>query len=241
CRRHFKLANYSLPCFDPSWVKGVKGDSLANGPTLLLFLLVLLLPVQAWAATATLVQSNSAEGSAVASIVSTFTSNVTTGNMIIAFVRLSTLTATTVTVTDTQGNTYVDAVAQNQDTDQHAIHIFYAKNVTGGADTVTAAFSSGANNHPWIAIYEYANMDTVAPLDKTAVGQGSGVTPLTAGTATTTQGNELLFEGVGVPNNYAGTISIFTGSGYSMLLQDNGTSRAATLAQNQDGTGNWTG
>ena len=38
-------------------------------------------------------------------------------------------TSQTVSVTDSAGNVYADAVAQAQSTDGHQIHLFYAKNV----------------------------------------------------------------------------------------------------------------
>lgn len=68
-----------------------------------------------------------------------FTNSNIAGNTIIAFVRMSTSTQT-VKLSDTAGNTYVDAVSQAQTTDGHQIHIFYAANIKGGANAVTASF-----------------------------------------------------------------------------------------------------
>jgi hypothetical protein len=93
-----------------------------------------------------LVQSNAAEGTGVTSLSVPFGSNNTAGNLIIAVVRMST-SSQTVALSDKTGNIYVDAVAQTQTTDGHQIHIFYAKNILSGANTVTASFSE-ANNHP---------------------------------------------------------------------------------------------
>jgi len=173
-----------------------------------------------------LVQSNAVEGSGVGSVSSTFPSNNAAGDLIIAFVRMST-TSQTVSVTDSAGNTYTDAVAQAQTGDGHQVHTFYAKNVVGQANTVTATFSA-TNNHPWLAIYEYRGLSATSPLDQTAHAQGSSSTPSSGATATTASANELVFAATGLPASYTGTAT--AGSGYTLQRQDAGTSRAATEA-----------
>ena len=170
-----------------------------------------------------LVQSRAIEGTGVASVAQTFAAANTAGNLIIAFVRMSS-TSQTVSVTDTAGNTYVDAVSQVQSTDGHQTHIFYARNITGGNNTVTARFSS-TNNHPWLAIYEYSG---VTALDRTAHAQGSSNAPSSGLTAATTSANELVFAGLGLPSSSGAGVS--GGSGYQMELQNTVQygSRAAT-------------
>src|SRR5205823_752558 len=110
------------------------------------------------------VQKNSIEGTGVGSVSVPFTSNNHAGNLIVAFVRMST-TWQTVNVTDSAGNVYTDAASQGQTADGHQIHVFYAKNIAGGANTVNAAFSS-TNNHPWLAIFEFSGLSTTNPLDQ---------------------------------------------------------------------------
>jgi parallel beta-helix repeat protein len=168
-------------------------------------------------------QSDATEGSAVASISIVFPWSNTAGNLIVAFVRMST-TSQSVSVIDSAGNAYTDAVAQFQDTDGHQIHIFYAKNIAGGANTVTAKFSS-TNNHPWLAIFEYGGLSKTSPLDQTAHAEGYSST---VGTGTiTTNGTELIFAGVAAPATaYSGTFA--AGSGYSLEQVDTGTSKGAT-------------
>src|SRR5262249_11109488 len=78
-----------------------------------------------------LLQSASIQGTAVTSVSSPFPGANTAGDLIVAFVRMST-TSQTVQVTDTAGNVYTDAVSQVQTADGHQVHIFYAKNVAGG-------------------------------------------------------------------------------------------------------------
>jgi hypothetical protein len=133
-----------------------------------------------------------------------------------------------VQVTDTAGNTYTDAASQVQTADGHQVHVFYAKNIGGGANTVTAAFSA-ANNHPWLAVYEFSGLSTTAPVDQLARAQGSGNAPNSGLTPATTSAKQLIFAGLGLPSS--STVTALAGSGYSLQqvnASPGGTSRAAT-------------
>jgi hypothetical protein len=173
----------------------------------------------------------------VGSVSATFPASNTAGNLIIAFVRMSTATQT-VAVTDSARNAYTDAVAQPQTTDGHQVHIFYARNIVGGANTVTATFSA-SNNHPWLAIYEYSGLNPTNPLDQTAHAQGGNSAPNTGATATTKNAKELLFTGLGMVNNYGGAVTAATG--YALQQQDTNTSRAANETAAVSSTGSFTG
>jgi hypothetical protein len=173
----------------------------------------------------------------VNSVSATFPASNTAGNLIIAFVRMSTATQT-VAVTDSAGNAYTDAVAQPQTTDGHQVHIFYARNIVGGPNTVTATFSA-SNNHPWVAIYEYSGLSLTSPLDRTAHAQGSNSAPNTGATATTKNAKELVFAGLGMVNNYGGVVT--AGNGYALQQQDTNTSRAANETVTTSSKGSFTG
>jgi subtilisin family serine protease len=187
----------------------------------------------------TLVQSAQVQGSAVTSVQQSFPSGNLAGNMIIAFVRMSTASQT-VGVSDTAGNAYAEAVMQAQTSDGHQVHIFYAKNIRGGANTVKATISS-TNNHPWLAIFEYSGLSTTAPLDRTAHAQGFGSAANTGLTPVTTSANELVFAGLGMvtPN----TIAVTAGSGFSIVQQDAypNTSRAAVETRGTTAAGQYAG
>lgn len=183
-----------------------------------------------------LVQSASRSGLVVSSLAVPFGSANTAGNLIAVFIRMSTSTQT-VTVTDSAGNVYANAVQQVQNSDGHRTYIFYARNVLGRANTVTARFSA-ANNHPFVAVYEYRGLSRTAPLDRVASAQGSSASVSAGPTATTTAANELLFGGVGFPFSWSGTVT--AGAGYTMQLQDLGNSRAASEARIVSGTGSYT-
>ncbi|HVH86800.1 MAG TPA: S8 family peptidase [Terriglobales bacterium] len=163
-----------------------------------------------------LVQSAAIDGSSVSSVSQAFPNQNSAGNLIVAFVRMST-TSQTVQVTDSLGNTYIDAVSQAQSADGHQTHIFYAKNIAGGANTVTASFSS-LNGHPWLAIYEYSGLNPSSPLDATAHAQGSSSTASSGPTATTASAQELVFAGLGLPASSTQTVAAT--SGYALLQQD---------------------
>jgi methionine-rich copper-binding protein CopC len=182
-------------------------------------------------------QSNAVQGSSVATLAAAFPGSNTAGNLLLAFVRMSTSTQT-VTVTDSAGNTYTDAVSQKQTADGSQVHLFYAKNITGGANTVTAHFSA-SNGHPWLAIYEYSGLSKTAPLDQKASAQGNSTTPSTGATPLTTSANELLFVGAGL--SCTSTVTATGGSGYTLGQQDTSTSRASTETCLVSATGSYTG
>ena len=194
-------------------------------------------PAQTGGTGIALVQSSAARGSGVQSISVPFGSANTAGRLIVAAVRMST-SSQTVTVTDSAGNIYADAIAQSQTTDGHQVHIFYAKNVAGGANTVKATFSA-SNGHPWLAVYEFRGLSTTSPLDRTAHAQGSGSTATSGATATTVNANELVFAALGLPASYAGTVA--AGSGYALQQQDTGSSRSAHEAAAVTSTGSYAG
>src|SRR5205807_4062956 len=135
------------------------------------------------------------------SLSASFSASNIAGDLVIAAVRMST-TSQTVTVTDSAGNFYADAVAQSQTADGHQIHIFYAANIHGGANTVRATFS-GTNNHPWLSVYEYSGLTTTNPLDQVGHAQGSDNSPFT-GLINTANADELEFATTGMPASFSG-------------------------------------
>jgi hypothetical protein len=147
-------------------------------------------------------------------------------------------TSQTVSVTDSAGNVYIDAVAQTQTSDGHQLHLFYAKNILGGANTVTATFS-GTNNHPWLAIYEYHGLSATLPLDRTSAAQGHITAVSSGSTPVTSSANELVFAGVGLPSGYSGAETV--GSGFVLGQRNTSTSPGATESALVTTTGSYTG
>ncbi|HLQ76517.1 MAG TPA: hypothetical protein VK210_04135, partial [Terriglobia bacterium] len=148
------------------------------------------------------------------------------GNTILIFVRMSTTTQT-VSISDTRGNSYAEAVSQVQDQEEHQIHIFYAANIAGGLTTVRADFSD-INDHPWLAAFEYSGLRSTDPLDQIAHAQSFGANDSSGMTAPTTQPYELLFAGTGQESTYYDPVK--AGPGYVIYQSDPGPSRAAVEA-----------
>jgi hypothetical protein len=115
------------------------------------------------------------------------------------------------------------------------VHLFYAPNILGAANTVTATFSA-TNGHPWLAAFEYKGLNTTNPLDQTAHGQGNVSAPSVA-TPATTSANELVFAGLGLPVSFQGTQA--AGSGYTLVQNNAAPSRAATETMLVTATGTY--
>jgi glucose/arabinose dehydrogenase/chitodextrinase len=122
-----------------------------------------------------------------------FTSANTAGNLVVAYVVWS--NTSTVTVTDSRGNTYAAAQAPTRwgSGSTWSAQVFYAKNVAGGANTVTATFGSSVSGG-WGVIYlhEYSGLDKVNPLDVSAAAVGTA-SAMSSGSATTTNASDMIF------------------------------------------------
>jgi|ERR1035437_9803239 hypothetical protein len=121
-----------------------------------------------------------------------FAGSTTTGNLIIVAVRQGIAGVETLnSVTDSCGDTFVSTGFSQIDGGVFATHLFYAKNITGCANTVTLNYSSAPSSSRW-EIYEYHGLDTASPLDQSIGAQGTGNTS-SSGNVTTTSANELAF------------------------------------------------
>jgi hypothetical protein len=119
------------------------------------------------------------------------------------------------TVTDTLGNTYTAAAAPVLYAGSRSIQIFYARNITGGATTITARFATTTGSR-FIAVSEYSGIDRVTPLVSTAGGRaGSGTT----GTVTVapSAAGQLIFAA-----NVNGAAGVTGLTGNAPLLLDSG-------------------
>ena len=112
------------------------------------------------------------------------------GDLNVVVVGWNDTTSSVSSVTDTLGNTYTLAVGPTTASGARQ-SIYYAKNIKGGSNTVTANFTQAAV-YPDIRVLEYAGADTTNPLDVTAAAVGSSTTA-NSGSATTTAANDLIF------------------------------------------------
>lgn len=144
--------------------------------------------------TSVYVQSTSTAVLGVGSTSASWSSNTTTGNLIVVGVTLTNAaTIGTVTnITDNQSNTYVKAIsgAGTSLGDVLNTELWYASNITGGAGSVTVNHT--IDNTSMFA-REYTGYST---LDVTSSALGSSTAPNT-GTVTTNFGSELIVVATG--------------------------------------------
>jgi glucose/arabinose dehydrogenase/PKD repeat protein len=138
----------------------------------------------------TFVQATSNEISAGTMSAATFPQVNTTGNLIVAFAIWN--NGGTATVTDSNGNAYAAATARTTWGSGWSAQTFYAKNITGGANTVTATFGTSITSFGIVYIHEYSGLDATSPVDVTASATGT-TAAMSSGPATTTNASDLLF------------------------------------------------
>jgi hypothetical protein len=126
----------------------------------------------------------------------TFTSNVVAGNLIAVWVTWGSSTATLNSVTDSLGNTYTIVQTVTNTTNSQRSAMAYAKNIAGGANTVTATFSASID-YRGIIVHEISGADQTAPLDGNAgqwqTGPGLGTDAVSSGSFTTTKNGDYIF------------------------------------------------
>lgn len=97
-------------------------------------------------------------------------------------------------VTDTQGNTYnliVSSSWTGGDGNTHYERLYYAKNIVGGADTITVSLNGSVYTE--LRAYDYSGLDPSSPVDVSATPATGNSASATSGSLTTTNANDLLF------------------------------------------------
>jgi hypothetical protein len=215
-------------------------------PTFFPFLSFLALLSQSWAAPA-YVQGNTAQitsGGASRSLSATFAGAQRAGNFNVVIVGWNDNGSTTAvsSVTDSAGNTYVQAQASAARKVALSQAIFYAKNiVVNPRNTVTAHFSGTGASFPEIRIAEYRGIDTPTPLDASSTAAGHSGTP-TAAAITTSAADDLIVCGLICQSAMVtevgdGFINRLTG-GFHEVLEDQGATAAGEVTHT-DTLNNW--
>jgi hypothetical protein len=123
----------------------------------------------------------------------TFPGSNRAGDLIVVYVLWS--NSDEVTVTDTNGNMYVPASAPTAWNGGRArAAVFYAANISGGANTVDVVFATPVTTFGIVYAHEYSNVAASDPLDGTTSAVGTTST-LTGAPLTTTVDGDLLFAG----------------------------------------------
>ncbi len=156
----------------------------------------------------TFVQMNAADPqSSIASVPVAFSAAQTAGNLNVVAVGWNDTTSTVSSVADSRGNTYIQAGSMLTGSGMRQA-IYYAKSIATGSNTVTVAFNQAAA-FPDIRIAEYNGADTSSPLDVTAGAIGTGGTP-GSGATTTTSASELIFGAGMTTSHFAAAGASFT-------------------------------
>lgn len=163
----------------------------------------------------TRVQVKSSFAAPGSSIVITFDSNTTSGNMIIVYASsYYDDSAGTWTVSDNKSNAYSQAVAVGGSSAGRA-RIYYAESISGGSSH-EVTLSSTVSSFYLLTIAEYSGLATSSSLDKTSGNHNSSSssTYTSNSTATTTQAAELL---AGVTHNFSTLATNTPDSGWTAI------------------------
>jgi hypothetical protein len=146
--------------------------------------------------------------------------------------------SSSITVSDTAGNTFVSAIGPVTDPAQNVTaYIWYVANAKGGADTVTVSPNGGADAME-IHASEWSGINPNSPLDQISWATGTG-TAISSGAKITTKNGELVY-GYTFPNQSAtvGTgfagLTLVDGDWDEYQLQSVAGSVAATFTQPSD-------
>lgn len=146
-----------------------------------------------------------------------FPNNVQGGDVIV--VAITQFQGVVTSVSDSQNDSFALVSDQlvNTSPDTDYVELFYAKNVQGGATTVSVLFSERTDAN--VGIYEFSHLSAQSPLDKEATETDSSNAP-NGGLITTTQNREVIFV-VGVDDDGSDgaghIVPPIAGSGYTLL------------------------
>ena len=94
-------------------------------------------------------------------------------------------------ISDTQGNTFVPVGSQLTSPEGTGSRVYYAKNIAGGADTVTVHWSV-ASTDVEMYLVEYSGLDPNNPVDAQAGATGTAGA-VSSGNATTTVAGDVIY------------------------------------------------
>ena len=148
--------------------------------------------VHAAPATPTYVQGRANEAArATTTNAVAFSSANTAGNLLVVYAIWDNTSAAS--ISDTRGNTYASvAPASRWKGSAWSSQVFYAKNVAGGANTVTLSLGTAVSSWSVVYVHEYSGIDKVSPIDVSVAGTGTS-SAMSSGSATTTNATDLVF------------------------------------------------
>jgi chitodextrinase len=118
--------------------------------------------------------------------------NAAAGDLLVAFVIWD--NAQSVALSDTRGNVYTAVAPATSWGGSYRIQMFYAPNVSGGADTVSASYAGAITRFGILYVSEYSGVASAAPVDVARSAAGTSTT-IDSGLLTTTNASDLLVAG----------------------------------------------
>jgi hypothetical protein len=176
-----------------------------------------------------------------------------TGNLIVVLARSGTITGGTngdEVISDSQSNTYtrIGAILGNGGLGEASL--WYAKNITGGANVVTCTYVQ-AVSYRGIIVVEYSGLDTTSPLDAAPTPVNlSGTGTSTSNSFTTTSANEVIVLASAYDAGSAATAGLIGGVTATLVEDNSGDScyedlivssiqTGITAAISSNGSGDW--
>jgi chitodextrinase len=144
-----------------------------------------------------------------------------------------------VALTDSRGDSFTSVGAAPVWAGKFSAQVFYASNIAGGMDSVTASFRTSVTSFGVMYVLEYAGISTVNPVDVSVSASGSSST-LNSGSAATTSPNDLIF-GAGVSDNVvtaAGSGFIGRDMAYGNIVEDRIAGAAGSYSATATQSGN---
>ena len=182
------------------------------------------------------VAANAASGTS-SSLSASFSANTTAGNLIL--VGFNFFTTTPSSVTDSQGNTFVEVGSQLTSPGGARSRVYYAQNIKGGADTVTVKLAGKTTSFE-VYLTEYKGVNTTGPIDAQA-GATGGSGSVSSGSVTTTAAGEMIYA------YCVGDSACTVGSGFtprstlrSNLIEDKPAASAGSYAATASANAGWT-
>jgi fibronectin type 3 domain-containing protein len=146
------------------------------------------------------------------SVIVAFPGAQTVGSLNVVGIGWNDATSQVISVTDTWGNLYTQALAPTVQAGARSHVIYYAKNIVAApSNSITVTFST-AVSYPDLRIAEYRGIDPLTPVDGGKGAFGTGTTA-NSGTLTTTVANALL-----VGATYVETITTGAGTGFTARM-----------------------
>ena len=142
------------------------------------------------ASSAAFVQAVASAASATNSLSLAFPANTLAGDLLlVGFDYTDGVTASS--VSDSQGNAFTPVGNQLSSPGGGLSQVYYAKNIIGGADTVTVTLS-GNSSYLELYLTEYSGIDPTNPIDAQA-GAAGNAGPVSSGNATTTVAGDMIY------------------------------------------------